>query len=125
MWAGGAAKRESSGRPQVVNHPHVTPCKRRPTRRAEIPVSDTAIRKGRHMPRQPQGGRPSKGDRDLLVTRPSRAVGDAVRARADAAGLTISDYVAALLATVHDLPEHAPRPLAGVNQEELPLSRSA
>jgi hypothetical protein len=61
----------------------------------------------------------------MLVTRPPRELGDAVRARADAAGLTISDYVAGLLATVHDLPQYAPQPHAGTAQEELPLSRSA
>ena len=77
------------------------------------------------MSRRPSGGRPSKGDRDLLVTRPARAVGDAVRARADAQGLTISEYIAAVLAEAHDLPQHAPRRDIHPAQEELPLSRTA
>lgn len=77
------------------------------------------------MSRRPSGGRPSKGDRDLLVTRPARAVGDVVRARADEQGLTISEYIAAVLAEVHDLPQHAPRRDIHRTQEELPLSRSA
>ncbi len=57
------------------------------------------------MARRGQGGRPSKGDRDHIVTRPSRVIGDLVRQRADEAGLTISDYVANVLARAHGLPE--------------------
>ncbi|MFC3690452.1 hypothetical protein [Aquipuribacter hungaricus] len=76
------------------------------------------------MSRRPSGGRPNKGDRDLLVTRPARAVGDVVRARADEQGLTISEYIATVLAEVHNMPQHAPRP-AREPQEELPLSRTA
>jgi hypothetical protein len=78
-----------------------------------------------HMSRKPSGGRPGKGDRDLLVTRPARAVGDVVRARADEAGLSISEYVAAVLADTHGLPELAPTAIHTSGQTELPLSRSA
>ena len=77
------------------------------------------------MARKPSGGRPSKGDRDMLVTRPARVIGDAVRARADEAGLTISEYIATVLANVHALPEYAPKARTPSSQEELPLSRSA
>ncbi len=77
------------------------------------------------MARRGTGGRPSKGDRDLIVSRPSRAVGDAVRQRADEAGLTISDYVAAVLADAHGLSQHAPKPLAAQTQEVLPLGQTA
>lgn len=78
-----------------------------------------------HMSRQPSGGRPSKGDRDLLVTRPLRALGDVVRARADDAGMSISEYVATVLATTHGLPELAPTAIHTCGQTELPLTRSA
>lgn len=47
------------------------------------------------MSRRPRGGRPRKGERDLLVTRPARAGGNVARARADEQGLTIGDYIAA------------------------------
>ncbi len=73
--------------------------------------------------RKPQGGRPNKGDRDLLVTRAPRAVGDVVRERADIAGLTISDYVAGVLARTHGLPDLAPEP--DPDQAELPLRQTA
>lgn len=69
-------------------------------------------------------GRPSKGDRDAMMVRPARPLGDLVRARAEQAGLTISDYVATVLAEVHDLPQYAPQ-RSSRQQEELPLSRSA
>ncbi len=86
------------------------------------------------MTRKPSGGRPSKGDRDSIITRPARPLGDIVRARADEAGLSISDYVAAVLARAHDLPQYAPtaRP-AGLNgaqrgtedQLEVPVQQPA
>ena len=79
---------------------------------------------GEAMARRGQGGRPSKGDRDHIVTRPSRVVGDVVRQRADEAGLTISDYVASVLARAHGLPE--PVLVAGERgQEVLPLGKTA
>lgn len=77
------------------------------------------------MTRRASGGRPSKGDRDSIITRPARALGDVVRTKADEAGLTISEYVAAVLAHAHDLPQYAPTPRPIRTQEELPLSRSA
>lgn len=75
------------------------------------------------MARRGQGGRPYKGDRDHIVTRPSRLVGDVIRQRADEAGLTISDYVANVLARAHGLPE--PVALPQVDQGVLPLGRTA
>lgn len=70
-------------------------------------------------------GRPSKGDRHLFATRTPRPLADVIRRRADEAGLTLSDYIASVLATAHDMPEfvHAPHPQT--LSEELPLSRSA
>jgi hypothetical protein len=76
------------------------------------------------MARRGHGGRPSKGDRDHIVTRPSRVVGDLVRQRADEAGLSISDYVANVLARAHGLPEPVPN-LRDLEQGVLPLGRTA
>ena len=76
------------------------------------------------MERRPSRGRPSKGDRDVIITRPARPLGDVVRAQAEASGLSISEYVATVLAEVHHLPQYAPHPPSR-QQEELPLSQSA
>ena len=76
------------------------------------------------MARKPGVGRPSKGDRDHIVTRPSRVVGDLVRQRADEAGLTISDYVASVLARAHGVPE-ADLLTRNRDQEVLPLGQTA
>lgn len=76
---------------------------------------------GTPMARRGQGGRPYKGDRDHIVTRPSRLVGDVIRQRADEAGLTISDYVADVLARAHGLPT----PVVNPDQGVLPLGKTA
>ena len=60
------------------------------------------------MARTGRGGRPSKGNRDQLITRVATPLGEVVRAHADQAGLTVSDYVATVLAKEHELPEYAP-----------------
>ena len=78
------------------------------------------------MAGQQRKGRPHKGDRDLLVTRPHRRVGDAVRASAESQGYaSISEYVAAVLAEHEGLAELAPEPVKNTSQEELPLATSA
>jgi hypothetical protein len=77
------------------------------------------------MSRKPSGGRPSKGDRDSIITRPARPLGNVVRARADEAGMTISEYVAMVLANAHGLPEYAPAPSTTHDQGVLPLSKTA
>lgn len=65
-------------------------------------------------------GRPSKGDRDHLVTRPQRPVGDRVRMRAEELGYeSVSDYVAAVLAVHEGLAHLAPQPR---QQEALDIS---
>lgn len=66
-------------------------------------------------------GRTSKGDRHVIVTRPQRPVADVVIREAAAAGMSISDYVAAVLAHAHGMPQYAPRPQVPVDQQELPL----
>ena len=77
------------------------------------------------MTRRSHGGRPHKGDRVLIASRPSRVVADLVRQRADEAGLSISDYVAKVLAEVHGGPEAGPQLPANTNQEVLPLGKTA
>lgn len=77
------------------------------------------------MPRRSQGGRPHKGDRVLIASRPNRVVADLVRQRADEAGLSISDYVAKVLAEVHGVPEAGPQLPKDLSQEVLPLGRTA
>lgn len=63
--------------------------------------------------------RASKGDRDIMVTRPARAVGDEVRRRADETGLSISEYIARTLALDVGLPDLAPQVRL---DEELPMT---
>ncbi len=57
------------------------------------------------MPRRPAtGGRPSKGDRGQLMTRPPAKLADAVRAEAERLDLSYSDYIANILAREHGFP---------------------
>ena len=66
--------------------------------------------------------RPSKGTRDMLVSRPARAIGDEVRSRADQAGVTISDYISILLAEHCGMPHLAPARKPKRPDEELHLT---
>ena len=71
-------------------------------------------------------GRPSKGDRVVLYSRPHRKVREAVEASALRAGYdTISDYVAAVLAEHEGLTDLAPAPSKHPEQKELPLAATA
>jgi len=91
-----------------------------------VPVSGTLQRLGNAMARTPSGGRPSKGDRDHLVTRPPAALGRAVRESAEREGYeSISDYLAAVLAAHEGLPQLAPAPARVPTFEELPLQHTA
>ena len=65
-------------------------------------------------------GRPHKGARHVIVTRPAKPVADVVMSEAAAAGMTISDYVAGVLARAVGLPQYIPVSPAH-NQQELPL----
>ncbi len=57
------------------------------------------------MQRRPaQGGRPSKGRRAPLLTRPPAALAEAVRAEAERLDMTYSDYIANVLAEKHGFP---------------------
>jgi uncharacterized MAPEG superfamily protein len=56
-------------------------------------------------------GRPSKGDRDVLVTRPAAVLGQAVRASAEREGFeSLSAYIAAVLAAHEGMTQYAPQP---------------
>lgn len=63
--------------------------------------------------------RNSKGDRDAMLTRLPRDLGSAVRRRAIESGLSISDYIASVLAAEVGLPDLAP---PGRLDEELPMT---
>lgn len=71
-------------------------------------------------------GRPAKGDRVVLYSRPERRVRAAIEASAERAGYSsLSDYVAAVLAVHEGLADLAPAPDRNPDQEVLPLDRSA
>lgn len=69
-------------------------------------------------------GRPSKGPRATLVGRVHPDVSVAVRAAAAAQGFSLTDYLEAILAGAHGLPQYIP---AGARhqQDRLPLPKSA
>jgi len=65
------------------------------------------------MRRRPaSGGRPHKGDRSTLITRPPTPLAEAVRDEAERQGLSYSDYVANILAAAHGFPPVATPPVA-------------
>lgn len=64
---------------------------------------------------------PHKGERDLLISRPPRAIADAVKARARDEGMSVSEYVARVLAEQHGLRNAMP-PMKPKRQGELPLT---
>lgn len=66
-------------------------------------------------------GQPHKGDRVLLQARPPREVWDAVHIAASEAGLSVSQYVADLLAQHVGRPDLV-RELGKSRREELPLA---
>ena len=83
--------------------------------RRVIPISETS---DATIP--PMAGRPHKGERHVIVTRPAKPVAVVVMSEAAAAGMTISDYVAGILARAVGLPQYVPvSPVH--NQQELPL----
>ncbi|MDQ2850806.1 MAG: toxin-antitoxin system [Actinomycetota bacterium] len=65
-------------------------------------------------------GRPSKGERHVVVTRPHRVVADSLMAHAKEQGVSISDYVADVLARHEGLDHLAPTP-PKTKQPKLPL----
>ena len=69
-------------------------------------------------------GRPSKGDRDAFMTKPARPIGDAIRERAHAAGMSYGDYIADILARELGMPQYAPT-IPHAQDQELPISQVA
>jgi hypothetical protein len=53
-------------------------------------------------------GRRTKGDRDTLVVRVMRPMGDTIRRNANECGISINDYVTAILARELEMPEYVP-----------------
>lgn len=87
-------------------------------------VLATGSRNRNHAPMATgRGGRPSKGARGHLVTRPHTELDALVRASAHALGMSVSDYLAWKLAEVHGRPELAPPPPDSSTQGTLPLER--
>jgi antitoxin component of RelBE/YafQ-DinJ toxin-antitoxin module len=66
-----------------------------------------------------QGGRPSKGDRRYLASRVPESLAQAVYDAADELGITVSDYIADLLAAEHG---HRPVSRPVPDQKELAIS---
>lgn len=73
-----------------------------------------------NLMRRTYGGRHSKGERELLGTRPARALADAARVRADDLGMSMSDYLATLIAQDLDMMSYAPTP-NDPTRVELPI----
>jgi hypothetical protein len=73
-----------------------------------------AVRRGHS-----NGGRRSKGDRRLVVTRLATEIADRVAAAAEERGLTVSDYLAELVYSDLDIPMP---PTHQAGQAQLPLS---
>lgn len=57
------------------------------------------------------------------MTKPARPLGNEIRHRADQLGMTYGDYITAILAREHGMPEFAPTPPETL--EELPIDRVA
>ena len=66
------------------------------------------------------GGRPSKGERRLVATRLATDIADRVAAAVEQRGITVSDYIAALVYS--DLGIPLPPAAEPAAQAELPLS---
>ena len=73
-----------------------------------------AVRRGHS-----NGGRRSKGERRLVVTRLATEVADQVAAAAELRGMTVSDYLATLVYSDLGLPPPVTEP---ADQPQLPLS---
>lgn len=92
---------------------------------AERVVSVSGPWLGDHMAvKRGRGGRPSRGERDQLLARPPMPVGDAFRDRAEALGISISDYMSALIAREVGLGDMAPMP-SGSPEQTAPLELEA
>lgn len=68
--------------------------------------------------RRGHGGRPSKGPREPLISRVPEKLAHTVRDAADAAGLSVNDYIGNLLAQAHGHPPVAP----AANPDQLQMT---
>ena len=75
-----------------------------------------AVRRGHS-----NGGRRSKGERRLVVTRLATDIADRVAAAAEERGMTVSDYLATLVYSDLDIPL-PPTGAPPTSQAQLPLS---
>jgi len=66
-------------------------------------------------------GRRTKGARELLGTRADTALAAAARLKAAELGLSVSDYLATVLAIDLDLPQYAPK-TTDLSALELPIN---
>lgn len=77
----------------------------------------------------PRGGRPSKGKRIPLMSRVPESLAGVVGEEAEKAGLTLSDYIAFVLAEKHDMqlpPHFHPRTASDSTiQEPLPMQTAS
>jgi hypothetical protein len=78
-------------------------------------MTGMAVRRGHS-----NGGRRSKGERRLVVTRVAPEIADRVAAAAEERGMTVSDYLATLVYSDLDIP--LPPPVQPTGQMQLPIS---
>jgi len=72
-----------------------------------------------------RGGRQSKGDRQALISRVATPLGEAVREKAEARGMSVNDYIASVLAREVGMTELAPQSPIMPRYQELPISEVA
>lgn len=65
---------------------------------------------------------PHKGQRLLIASRPPQRVAEVIQARAAECDVSVSEYVAAVLAAHAGMPSSAPMPSPKEPQEGLPLT---
>ena len=72
-----------------------------------------------------RGGRQSKGDRQALISRVATPLGEAVREKAEARGMSVNDYIASVLAREVGMVDLAPQSPIMPRYQELPISEVA
>jgi hypothetical protein len=72
-----------------------------------------------------RGGRQSKGDRQALISRVATPLGEAVREKAEARGMSVNDYIASVLAREVGMAELAPQSPIASRYQKLPISEVA
>jgi predicted HicB family RNase H-like nuclease len=72
-----------------------------------------------------RGGRSSKGERLQLISRVATPIGEAVRTQAEERGMSMNDFIAAVLAREVGMPDLAPLSTIQPQRQELPISDAA